>query len=136
MEPLCIYMLGPPRVTWRGHPLTIPRRQTRALLYRLAARLEPVPREQLCFLLWPDVPESTARRNLSRLLSHLDHALPTSEILLIRQDDIAFRPDDVWSDTVAFERLCEGRASPAHRALHPPAGRIGDTATSIACLDP
>ncbi len=108
MEPLCVYMLGPPRVTWRGHPLTIPRRQTRALLYRLAARLEPVPREQLCFLLWPDVPESTARRNLSRLLSHLDHALPTPGILLVRQDDVALRPDGVWSDAVTFERLCCG----------------------------
>ncbi|HBY96409.1 MAG TPA: hypothetical protein DEP84_21115, partial [Chloroflexi bacterium] len=68
---LRVYLLGAPRVEWTGRPLAIPRRQARALLYRLAASLEAIPREHLCFLFWPDAPDSVARRNLSHLLTHL-----------------------------------------------------------------
>ena len=60
-EQLRIRLLGPPGATWAGAPLAIPRRQTRALLYRLAAQAAPVPREQLCYLFWPDEPDATAR---------------------------------------------------------------------------
>jgi DNA-binding SARP family transcriptional activator len=102
---LRIYLLGPPRVEWAGRPLVIPRRQARALLYRLAVRVEPAPREHLCFLFWPDVPESTARRNLSHLLTHLRHALPDPDLLLITEDRVGLDPRRVWSDAVAFERL-------------------------------
>jgi len=83
---LRIYLLGPPEVTWAGRPLSIPRRQARALLYRLAVHLQPVPREQLCFLFWPDTPESTARLNLSRLLHHLRRALPAPDVILTLED--------------------------------------------------
>ena len=38
-----IYLLGPPRVEWHGQLLAIPRRQARALLYRLAAGNQPYP---------------------------------------------------------------------------------------------
>ena len=41
---LQVHLLGPPEVTWTGHSLPIPRRQTRSLLYRLAAQLEPLSR--------------------------------------------------------------------------------------------
>ena len=53
------------RQEWTGRTLCIPRRQPRALLYRLGIRLEGVPRDELCFLFWPDVPNVTAHRNLS-----------------------------------------------------------------------
>ena len=68
---LQVSLLGTPAVRWAGRPVAIARRQVRALLYRLAASREPVPREQLCFLFWPDVPEITARRKLSGLLQNL-----------------------------------------------------------------
>ena len=103
---LRIHLLGPPDVEGMGRPLTIPRRQTRALLYRLGNRLQPVPREHLCSLFWPDTPEITARRNLSHLLTHLRRALPTPEVLLIAEDHVALNPDLAWSDTVVFEQLC------------------------------
>jgi DNA-binding SARP family transcriptional activator len=48
---LHITLLGPPQLVADGQPLPLPRRQLRALLYRLAVALRPVPREQLCFLL-------------------------------------------------------------------------------------
>jgi len=102
---LRVRLLGAPEVRWAGHPLSIRRRQTRALLYRLAARLQPIPRGQLAFLLWPDTNESTARRNLSRVLTHLRRALPSPAMLHVSDDAIGLNPHRVWSDTVAFDRL-------------------------------
>lgn len=113
---LRVYLLGPPRVAWAGDPLKIPRRQVRALLYHLAARLEPIPREQLCFLFWPDVPESKARRSLSVLLSHLRRVLPTPDALLTSGDRVGLNPRRGWSDSLAFERLCD----PSREESRPP----------------
>ncbi len=102
---LRIYLLGPPSVKWAGCPLAMPRRQVRALLFRLAVRLRPVPREHLCFLFWPDTPESTARRNLSHLLTHLRRALPDPDLLLTADDRVGLNLQRVWSDAVAFQQL-------------------------------
>jgi hypothetical protein len=41
---LFLGLLGPPEVIWAGATLSIARRQTQALLYRLAVQLAPVPR--------------------------------------------------------------------------------------------
>ena len=79
---LFLGLLGPPEVIWAGATLSIARRQTRALLYRLAVHLAPVPRTQLGYLLWPDVPDTTARRNLTHLLTLLRRALPRPDLLL------------------------------------------------------
>lgn len=119
---LRVHLLGPPDVKWAGRSLVIPRRQTRALLYRLAIRLKPVPREQLCYVFWPDTPESTARRNLSRLLTHLRRALPMPEVLLPTNDHIGLDPERAWSDAATFERLCtifepERYAEPLQQAV-------------------
>jgi DNA-binding SARP family transcriptional activator len=102
---LQVNLLGPPTIEWGGHPLTIRRRQVRALVYHLAARLEPIPREHLCYLFWPDSPEAAGRRKLSHLLTHLRHALPALDVMLIDKDHVALNPHKVRSDTVAFERL-------------------------------
>lgn len=126
---LRIYLLGTPIVEWENHPLDIPRCQARALLYRLAAYLRPIPREQLCFLFWPDTPESYARRNLSRLLTHLRRALPAPELLLVANDGISLDPLRTWSDVAEFARL--------RAALHPgtqfaqKTGRLGTLQQSV-----
>jgi DNA-binding SARP family transcriptional activator len=104
-----MYLLGPPRAECRGSALAVPRRQVRALLFRLAARLQPVSRNHLCFLLWPDVPESTARRNLSRLLPQLRSALPVPQALVTMDDHVWLDAGHMWSDTASFERLCAER---------------------------
>jgi len=108
---LRIYLLGIPRVEWASdaarprHPLAIPRRQARALCYRLAAYPQPVSREHLCFLFWPDTAESTCRRKLSRLLTHLRRALPVPEVLAATNDHVGLIAPRCWSDTAAFEQL-------------------------------
>lgn len=102
---LQVHILGPPRVEWAGRPLSLPRRQLRALLYLLATQLQSVPREQLCFLFWPDLPDAVARRHLSHLLTHVRRALPNAQLLRIDKDAVSLDPALTWSDAAAFERL-------------------------------
>ncbi|NTU80161.1 MAG: transcriptional activator domain-containing protein, partial [Chloroflexales bacterium] len=99
-----VALLGPPQVRARGEPLPMARRQLRALLYRLAVELKPVPREQLGFLLWPDLPEHAARRNLTVLLSQLRQALPPT-ILVSGSAGIALDPALVQVDTAIAAAL-------------------------------
>ncbi len=106
---LRVALLGPPVILWTGQPLAISRRQVRALLYRLASDLQPVPREQLCFLFWPDSPHSCARRSLSHLLTHLRLAFPEPDIVEFSNEYVALDPTRVWCDTVAFDAFFVGR---------------------------
>jgi DNA-binding SARP family transcriptional activator len=103
---LKICLLGLPLVTLQTGYLGIPRREVRAMLYYLANRLEPVAREQLCYLFWPDAPESTARRALSHLLTHLRNALPSSEDVVTCDDGVQLNGQRVWTDTAVFEKHC------------------------------
>lgn len=103
---LRVYVLGPAWVEWHGQPLVIRRRQTRALLYCLAAKQHPVPREELCFGFWPDQPESQGHRQLSHLLSHLRNALPDSTMVQGFGDALEIDASRVWCDAVAFKKAC------------------------------
>lgn len=97
-----VALLGPPTITWGGHPLELTRRQSRALLYRIAASPHALSRDHLCFLLWPDTPDATARRNLTVLLSHLRRTLPSPTMLMTGDDVIGLDHQAVWSDIWAF----------------------------------
>ncbi len=116
---LSISMLGAPEVRWQTKPLLIPRRQTRALLYYLAARLQPLPRQHLCFIFWPDMAEAAARRNFSRLLNHLRRTLPDPDILIATDERVLLDPQRAWSDTATLDRLWTAytqAAPPRHSA--------------------
>lgn len=119
MNTVELRLLGPPSVCVDGQPLHIPRRQTRALLFRLGAVLGPVPREHLCFLLWSNRPEQEARRNLSHLLTHLRNVLPEPEAVEANDDTVTLVPDFIWSDAVAFLRERNGSdEAPSTDVLH------------------
>ena len=105
MVNLQFYLLGPPGIYWNGHTLPIPRRQARALLYRLAMRKETVTREHLCYLLWADLPDVAARRNLTHLMTHLRRALPLDDMIVADADQVMLDPDRFWSDTDAIEQV-------------------------------
>lgn len=107
MASLDVHLLGPPIVYWNGEVLHITRRQTRALLYRLAAQLEPIPREHLCFLFWANASDSDARRNLSHLLTHLRASLPDADMVLAENDYIKLDREQVFADTAQFVVGCE-----------------------------
>lgn len=102
---LWIRLFGPPRVTWKGCPLEIPRLQARALLFRLAVAPHGVSRARLRFLFWPDISETTASRRFSRLLAHLRRALPAPEIVTADHDSVKLDLGQVWSDALAFVDL-------------------------------
>lgn len=105
--PLEVYLLGSPVIQWAGENLVMPRRQVRGLLFRLAAETRPVSRGELAFLFWGDLPESSARRNLSRLLVYLAHLLPYSNILQVGEASVGLDPSLVWVDTRLFEQHWE-----------------------------
>jgi len=109
---LRIRLLGSPEVVWADRTLAIPRRQVRALLFRLAAGAHPVPREELSYLLWADTPETSARRNLRGLLTHLRRALPVPDLLMTSEDAIGLDPARTWSDTVLLEHFHTSRGLP------------------------
>jgi DNA-binding SARP family transcriptional activator len=112
---LRIYLLGSPLVEWAGETLDIPRRHVRGLFYHLAAQRTPVPRERLSFLCWPDIPEAAARRNLTRVLTHLRRALPLPQVLIAHQDVVGLEEGSFWCDALETRRLAEG--GPAADAL-------------------
>jgi DNA-binding SARP family transcriptional activator len=97
-------LLGSPQVMWDENQLTLPRRQTRALLYRLGLRPCLLTRDHLCFLFWPDLPDARARRNLTRLLSLLRQELPAPDLLHIDSETVQFDPARIWSDLHQFEQ--------------------------------
>lgn len=107
MTTLDIRLLGPPLIIWGEQTMHIMRRQTRALLYRLAAQMEPMPREHLCFLFWANSSEAEARRNLSHLLTHLRASLPTTDLLISENDHILLDRTRVYSDMAQFITGCE-----------------------------
>lgn len=96
---LQIDLLGPPTLRWQGAAISLPRRQTRALLYRLAAAAHPVPRDELGFLFWPDSPESVARRNLTVVLTQLRSTLPQPDLIVAVEHTLALNPSYVQIDT-------------------------------------
>lgn len=104
-EILRVALLGTPAIQWAGKTPKIPRRQVRALLYRLAVEDKPTSRTCLCDLFWSDLPENAARQNLSRLLVYLAAALPG--LPLIEADDlqVQLNPDIVQVDTRTFSQL-------------------------------
>ncbi len=112
---LRIHLLGPISVEWRGETLQVLRRQARALLYRLAASMQPVPREELCFICWPDVPEALAHRYCSHLLSHLRDALPAPDLIRCNNELVELDARRVWSDAAAFHAAC-GALDTQHEA--------------------
>ncbi|MEZ4582322.1 MAG: hypothetical protein R3A10_11935 [Caldilineaceae bacterium] len=104
MPKLELYLMGPPYVLWDGEPVTILRRQTRALLFRLGTHLLPIARDRLAYQFWADRPQNVARRNLTHLLTHLREALPNDEVITADTDQISLDPDLAWSDTAEFEQ--------------------------------
>ncbi len=110
---LRLHLLGPPAVTWDDQPLVIMRRQPRALLYRLASQLQPVAREQLHFLFWPDHDERAARRGLTQAIYLLHEALGQTGVLIVTDERVSLDPQLAWSDTAEFARLSERAGSSA-----------------------
>ena len=99
-------------MTYLARPFTLPRLQARALFFRVVVAETPVSREELTELFWSNHPPSTARRNLTRLLSYLRSQLPRPDLLQIGNTAVSVQPDRVKTDIDQFVRRC-GSDEPA-----------------------
>jgi serine/threonine protein kinase len=109
---LKIQLFGPPALSWDDQALEMPRRQARALIYFLAAAGHPVTRDQLILLLWPDIPEARARRNLTRLLSYLRQMLPDEGLMITQDSSVSLNFESIWCDAYLFDQLDSTRPAP------------------------
>ena len=80
---LSIQLLGTPQVLQDDRPLTIMRKKSRALLYYLAAHDQPLTREQLLAVFWPDSDRVSAQQRGDTDLARgrLSSALAQAEAL-------------------------------------------------------
>jgi DNA-binding SARP family transcriptional activator/predicted ATPase len=115
MPRLSMWFLGGHHVSLDQEPLRgLEYDKVRALLAYLAIEAgRPHRREALAGLLWPELPERRARRNLSQALFSLRNALattegtePSSPYLTVNPQNIQFNRDsDHWLDVSSFLSL-------------------------------
>src|SRR3990172_11629017 len=115
MARLALSLLGPWHVTLDGRPVTgFESNKVRALLAFLAVEAaHPHQRDVLASLLWPDVPDSTARNNLRQALANLRQAIgdraARPPFLEISRETVQFNvTSDHWLDGAAFMALLAG----------------------------
>lgn len=93
MPALELALLGRPQITLHGQPFEITSHKAQALLYYLAMSGQTHSRQALAGLLWTDLDEGAARRNLR------------VELLKVRADLGDFMNAD--RDTIAFDRTAD-----------------------------
>lgn len=122
MARLILNLLGPLQITLTGAPITtLQSDKARALLLYLAVESDRSHRrEELTGLLWPDVPEQTARHNLRQTLFNVRQAIHDQKAktpyLLVTREDIQFNAEsDHALDAATFDALvaaCETHPHP------------------------
>ena len=123
MPCLSIDVLGPLQVSLNGQPLTgFKYNKVRALLAYLAVEAgRPHTRAHLSTLLWPDMPEATARRNLTQALSALrrilgEEAEAGRPWLLATSESVQLNPEtDLEVDAARFTALLNAAERHPHR---------------------
>lgn len=102
MDELRLFLLGPPEIKLGGAPLTIRSTKARALLFYLAVTARGHDRSHLAGLLWPDLPETNARRNLRVDLHKLRQ--PLADYLLLESQSVALDSHaPCWVDARALQ---------------------------------
>lgn len=104
---LQLNLLGKPQATQGGEPLTgFISAKAEALLYYLAATGRVHARELLADLFWGEMPEASAKKNLTKALSNLRRLIGPD--LLINHHSAGFRPDRLpWLDVRLFQETAE-----------------------------
>ena len=124
MARLSLSLLGPLRIALDGQPApNFAYAKARALLAYLAVEAgRPHHRDALVGLLWPELPDATARTNLRQALANLRQAIgdaaATPPFLLITRDTVQFNlRSDHELDVAAFTALLAACETHAHRRL-------------------
>ncbi|MCL4296543.1 MAG: tetratricopeptide repeat protein [Anaerolineae bacterium] len=107
MTNLQLHLLGKPEVLLNNRPVTeFETNKAQALLYYLAVTGCAHSREVLADLLWGDMGEATAKRNLTKALSNLRHLL--EPYLLVDRQSIAFNQAQPYElDVTIFQASIE-----------------------------
>ena len=98
---LALSLFGPPTLRRDGVEIALPIRKSMALLLLLARQAAAVPRGRVAALLWPELGETVARRNLRRELARLREA-GAGDALRVEGDRLALDAG-VACDLAAFE---------------------------------
>lgn len=93
------HLFGSCAIVFADRAIDLTRRQTRTLFEHLVAELEPLARDHLTLLFWPDPPNTVARHKLTKILTHLRRALPWPALILVMGRD-------VYLDAAAVIELC------------------------------
>jgi len=110
---ITLRLLGAPTLIRSGQPVTLKRRQARALLFYVGAH-DLTPRETLLGLLWQDKERAGAQQNLRTLLHGLRRELGSA----LRDDEGQLRlAPEVFVDVRAFEAGLTGDPHALHQAL-------------------
>ncbi len=88
---LSVRLLGSPQLQLDDRPVDVPRRKSRALIYYLAAHAEPLTRDHLLALFWPDTGRAAAQQTLRTTLHGLRKILGAP--LIIEDDKLTVGPD-------------------------------------------
>ncbi|MCB9099789.1 MAG: tetratricopeptide repeat protein [Anaerolineales bacterium] len=104
---LHLALLGRPQLIYNDAPLTgFISAKAEALLYYLAVTGQLHPRDTLSDLLWGEMPQANARKNLTKALSNLRQLV--GPLLTIDYQSAGFNPDGVyWLDTRALQATLE-----------------------------
>jgi serine/threonine protein kinase/two-component SAPR family response regulator len=124
MNKITLHMLGPFQADLDGQAITDFRtRKVQALLIYLAAENKPYQRELLLDLLWPGLPERSARSNLRQIVYYLRNLIPTTPdngqpLIIANRQEILLNPEaNIQADTAAFAALLEKSQSHSHLDL-------------------
>lgn len=112
MEIVRLACLGPVSITRGEHPVSGFRSaKALALLCYLAITGQPHTRPALAGLLWGELPEDDARRNLRTVVANLRQLVGAQ--LVVTRDTLAFdRSAPYWLDVEDFERAAAAPAAP------------------------
>ncbi len=123
-ERLTLNWMGTPCVEMDGHTIRLETQKAMALLAYLSLAEQPVPREALAAMFWPEFDQSHAFANLRRNLASLDKSLGyrwieanRSTIALVRNNQLSV---DVMSYFDLIRRVrqhCGVSASPCRECL-------------------
>ena len=101
---LTIYLLGTPRFEKNGTSIHIGRRKSVALAAYLACAGQPVGRETLAALLWPEHDQAAALKGLRRELARLKRALGAENVTATRSHLALNKAGGITVDIVSFQQ--------------------------------
>jgi DNA-binding SARP family transcriptional activator/tetratricopeptide (TPR) repeat protein len=100
---LNVALLGPPHIEYDGRPVHFDTRKAVALLALVSMSEQPLSRDRLAVMLWPDSDDERARGALRRTVSVT--AAGVGDALVVSRTTIALDESKVGVDAVQFRRL-------------------------------